>query len=102
MEHYVEGLPAEYRASVRQHITLADAMDEAIHIEVDMETPGHYVAKNGEKRKCEGSSESSRTKKGHQDKKANRSSFCIRCHSSHKGSCSDSTISCRRGKLGHK
>ena len=63
VEHYAEGLLAEYRATVRQCITLVVAMDEVIQIKVNLATPRRTMIKGGEKRKWEGLSESSRKKK---------------------------------------
>ncbi|CAI9296635.1 unnamed protein product [Lactuca saligna] len=92
VEHYVEGLPPEYRANERQRKTLAAAMDEAIQIEVDMATPGHAFTKRREKKKCEGLSKSSQTMKGYHEKNGDMSGLYMRCPSSHKGSCNVSTM----------
>lgn len=63
MKHYVEGLPTKYWANMRQHNTLAAAMDEAIQIEVDLATPERTIVKYGENREWEGHSDSSNKKK---------------------------------------
>lgn len=89
---------------MRQRNTLAAAMDEAIRIEVVLATPGRTVIKGGEKRKQDGSSESSRKKKNaHQDTKGDKLDYCTKRRSSHKGSYSSDTMRCRQcEKLGHK
>ncbi|CAI9301512.1 unnamed protein product [Lactuca saligna] len=72
-------------------------MDEALSVEVDLTTPGHSIAKVGEKSKWEGPFESSRKKKkGHQHKKNDKINFCKKCYSTHNGPCSDSIMSYRR------
>lgn len=104
VDHYAEELSIEYRATIRYHNTLESSMDKDLRVEVDLATPGHSIAKVGEKSKWEGSCESSRKKnKGHQRKKTDKPNLCKKCYSIHNGPCSDSIMSYMRcGKLGHK
>lgn len=83
VEHYAEQLPDDYRTTMRQHNTLSTTMHEALKVEVDLAILGRVFAMIEEKRECEGSFESSRTKECHQEKKDGRLNFCMRCHSSH-------------------
>lgn len=88
---------------VRSMATLIEAMDQARKIKKDIEVHDGTSSRGGDKIKWDGLSESSKNKKDHQDKKDDRSSFCMRCHSSHKGSVTASSLSCRCcGKLVHK
>lgn len=103
MEHYLEGLQADYQVTVRQHNTLVASMDEALRVEDDLSMSNRSILKHREKRKWEGSFDSSKKKKNLAAKKNDKSSSCGKCHSSDKGPYSSSTISCRRcGKLGHR
>lgn len=105
VEHYHEGLPKKYRATMRKHSTLAAAMDEAIQIKVDLATLRPTVVKSGEKRRWEGHSDSSKKKMSIFRKQGDKPNYYGKCRSFHKGPCSSitTTISCRCcGKLGHK
>ncbi|KAL4591735.1 hypothetical protein LXL04_004706 [Taraxacum kok-saghyz] len=61
IRHYVEGLPYEYRATVRLQTTIATAMDEARRVEDDLSIRDHATVKFGEKRKWETGSQGRRT-----------------------------------------
>ncbi|KAL4586546.1 hypothetical protein LXL04_011182 [Taraxacum kok-saghyz] len=116
VRHYVEGLPYEYRATVRLQTTLEANLDEAIRVEDDMSIRDRATAKSDEKRKWEGQPGS--FKKPYTPTKGNdrgtytpqktagqndRPSYCSKCHSSHRGPCSERTKSCTRcGRLGHR
>ena len=54
IRHYVEGLPYEYRATVRLQTTIGAAMDEARRVEDDLSIRDRAIVKFGEKRKWEG------------------------------------------------
>ncbi|XP_023746169.1 uncharacterized protein LOC111894316 [Lactuca sativa] len=100
--HYVEGLPFEYHTVMRLKTTLVEAMDEARKIENDIAIRDRTTTRSVEKCMWEASSESSK-KKGHLDKKGDKPEYCKKCHSSHRGPCNGSTMSCRRcGKMGHR
>ncbi|CAI9261118.1 unnamed protein product [Lactuca saligna] len=102
IRHYVEGLPFEYLAVVRLKTTLVEAMDEARKMENDIAILDRTTTRSEEKRKWEGSSESSK-KKDHLDKKGDKPKYYKKCHSSHRGPCNSSTVSCRRCcKMGHR
>jgi len=60
IRRYVEGLPFEYRATVRQQSTLVAAMDEALRVEDDIASRDRTIARSGDKRKREGQFESSK------------------------------------------
>ncbi|GJU62849.1 uncharacterized protein Tco_1244684 [Tanacetum coccineum] len=107
IQRYVSGLPYEYKVHVRKKRTFAEAMDEARRIEDDLTDREKNVVKVPEKRKWEGSSGSSnkKNKTGSEKKDDNKGKpkFCTTCHSSHRGPCTEDTVSCRRcGKMGHK
>jgi Retrotransposon gag protein/Zinc knuckle len=105
IRHYTDGLPFEYRATVRQKTTLAAAMDEALKVEDDLRTSGRALEEVGEKRKRGDTSEPSKKKDRKQEKGEPRekANWCRRCKSSHEGECSNATMSCKKcGKLGHK
>lgn len=51
VDHYVEGLLTDYRATMRHHNTLVAAMDEGLRVEVDLATPGGTIVKSRKKRK---------------------------------------------------
>ena len=105
IRHYVEGLPYEYRATVRLQTTIGAAMDEARRVEDDLSIRDRAIVKFGEKRKWEGQSGYSRNK-NFQYKRGDRRDkpqYCKKCHSSHRGPCSNNTLSCKRcGKTGHR
>ena len=99
VSHYVEGLPYEYRATVRLQTTIEAAMDEARKVEDDLSIRDRATIKSGEKRKWEGQSGSSKKQVDRDDKPV----YCKKCHSSHKGQCNSNTLSCKRcGKIGHR
>lgn len=88
---------------VRSKATPIEAMDKASKIEkvsLYMMVPHE---KGDKERKWEDSSRPYKNKKGHHDKKGDKSSFCMRSHYSHKRSCNKNILSCRScGNLGHK
>ncbi|KAL4568881.1 hypothetical protein LXL04_024498 [Taraxacum kok-saghyz] len=105
IRHYVEGLPNDYLATVRLQTTIGTAMDEARRVEDDLSIRDRATVKFGDKRKWEGQSGFSR-KKNFQFKKGDsrdKPEYCKKCHSSHRGPCNSSTLSCKRcGKIGHR
>lgn len=82
-------LPGDYRANVRFRTTLEAAMEEARLIEDDLALQRRTNVANGEKRKWDGSSGSSRKKANYTWNKKidNRGEarFCNNCKSTHKG-----------------
>lgn len=77
---------------MRQYNTLANAMDEALKVEVDLATLGRVVAKSGENRMWERQYDSTKKKKKFTRKKNDKPSYYGKCHSSYKGQCGSSTI----------
>ncbi|TLX69275.1 hypothetical protein E9993_23060, partial [Labilibacter sediminis] len=55
IRHYVDCLPYEYRATVRQRTTLTEAMDEVLKVEDDLLVCNRATGLSGEKRKWESS-----------------------------------------------
>ena len=103
---YVEGLPYEYRTSVRSKTTLEAAMEESKFIEDDIAIKNQELGKVGEKRKSEGHTGSSKMFKGNSNNKKydnnNEEKKCVECNSRHTGECTLETRRCFRcGKKGH-
>nr|KAJ0204814.1 hypothetical protein LSAT_V11C500260300 [Lactuca sativa] len=90
------------RAVVRLKTTLVEAMDDAHKIENDIAIQDRTTTRSMEKRKWEASSDSLK-KKSHHQIQSDKPEYCKKCHSSHRGPCNSSTVSCIRcGKMGHR
>lgn len=94
-EHYVEGLPFEYRDMVRQQKALATAMDEALKVEDGLYVQCYTSLRFSMKRKWEGPSDHSKNKKIFVEKNSDKPKFCGTSRSIHKVPCYRSNMICR-------
>lgn len=96
---YVEGLPSDYRSTVRRSTNLNAAMIEACLIDDDLKLKEEEMKAACEKRKFEGPSGSSKKFKSGSNSKNNNDYKkggvkCIPCNSTHTGPCTIDTLRC--------